>query len=471
MALLTLKQPSPDAPPPPQNRFGLVLDSIQDSLDALARLDIDAYQHSDVGTGEEATPIGKCRDRIWNLYRQIQADASKIQHALKPQHPPSTEVRGLTTPNPTPNLYGRKTSNLCFASCKAMESKAQPDSTANPPDAGLEATERDPQAVSTAKLPDAIVEATERDPQPESDTDSSSNKPARPRRVPRWNPTNPKARAKARAKAKADKLESIVPSVPEQTDTAMAEARMPAPASKTAPGVVVPPVDATCLKVWNRLMGMETIKRARKLIQMFRTEDSTSPMHNRSEPDPIAYFGSAIEMMDRKTTIGRLRIMFHKVELHRLNQSFTIPGSKGSIGGTVDRIAELGSISKRTAQAYIATGKVSDTLCIGHCGLLVGLPLGDEDQDWDQNDPLRACDIKITAARTLPPLVAQIDNPDIRRMCAMGKNVLDVIIYGRSASPELVSLMSNKDIELQEALALYEGKECTCTAMNLGNGE
>lgn len=366
------------------------------------------------------------RNRIRNLCARIQEDAGRIQRAVQPQPPPSTQAKGLSTPNPTPNLQGKKTIKPLDVSLKPTEPAAQSD----------------------------------------SDADSLPEKPA-PRRVHRWNPTNPRARA--RAKAKAKKLEATAPSVAEQTDTAMANAPMPAPASKTTPVIVLPLVDATCLEVWNRLMGMETIKRARKLVQMFGTEDSTPPMHDHSELNVVAYFGSTIEMMDRKTIIGRLRIMFHKVKLHRLNQSFTLPGGKGSIGGTVDRIAELGFISRRTAQDYIATGKVSDTLCVGHCGLLVGLPTGNEGQDWDQNDPLRACNIKITAARTLLPLVAQTDNPAIRRMCAMGEDVLEVIIYGKPVSPELENLVSNEDIELQEVLALYDGKECTCTAMNLGN--
>lgn len=52
-------------------------------------------------------------------------------------------------------------------------------------------------------------------------------------------------------------------------------------------------------------------------------------------------------------------------------------------------------------------------------------------------------------------------------MCAIGKDVFEVITYKRSALLELLNLVSSNDIELQEVLILYSDKKCTWIAITL----
>lgn len=72
---------------------------------------------------------------------------------------------------------------------------------------------------------------------------------------------------------------------------------------------------------------------------MFESKDSSSSIYDRSELDLVAYFSFMIDRMDRKTALERYRITFHKVKLHRLTQSCTLPRLKGSIGGSAAWIA------------------------------------------------------------------------------------------------------------------------------------
>lgn len=69
--------------------------------------------------------------------------------------------------------------------------------------------------------------------------------------------------------------------------------------------------------------------------------------------------------------------------------------------------------------------------------------------------PLCVYDITIMAAKTVLLLAGQVDESNIRHMCIMGKDVLEVITYKRSVLLELLNLISKNDIELQEVSASY----------------